>query len=345
MQIAAPLNVGSRAGDADTNASLNLSGLVAPLPQADGSSYTPNMVARIAGYSAELLDRFLDKLGKPVGVPAYKPCNSVGEPYLPNYLGMLGIPIDLVPEFPTHSPVVLLTAASRYDPDLVPKVKKFVQAGGRAIATTGLIEALGEKGFQDIVEVSVGGRRVMATRFSSGRFGGSPAPAEPDLNILLPQIRRLENDNRLVINYETALSGYPLAISSTYGQGTFCVVAIPDDFADLYRLPQNVLNQLRSLLCREMFVRLDAPHHVSLFAYDNHTFIVQNFQPQPVNTRVSLLQSAKLHDLLNGQTITSTQNAESGIGVGGGARGGFGSGGPSFAVPVPAHSFRVFAVE
>jgi hypothetical protein len=345
MQIAVPLNAGNRAGDADTNASLNLSGLVAPLPQADGSSYTPNMVARIAGYSAELLDRFLDKLGKPVGVPAYKPCNSAGEPYLPNYLGMLGIPIDLVPEFPTRSPVVLLTAASRYDPDLVPKVKKFVQAGGRAIATTGLIEALGEKGFQDIVEVSVGGRRVMATRFSSGRFGGSPTPAEPDLNILLPQIRRFENDNRLVINYETALSGYPMAISSTYGQGTFYVVAIPDDFADLYRLPQNVLNQLRSLLCREMFVRLDAPHHVSLFAYDNRTFIVQNFQPQPVNARVSLLQSAKLHDLLSGQTITATQNAEPGSGFGGGARGGLGSGGPSFAVPVPAHSFRVFAAE
>ena len=224
-------------------------------------------------------------------------------------------------------------------------MKQFVQAGGRAIATAGLIEALGEKGFQDIVEVAVGGRRVMATRSSSGRFGGSATPAEPDLNILLPQIRRFENDNRLVINYEPALSGYPMAISSAYGQGTFCVLPIPDDFADLYRLPQNVLNQLRALLCREMFVRLDAPHHVSLFAYDNRTFIVQNFQPQPVNTHVSLLQGATLHDLLSGLTISATANAESGISVGSGARAGLGSGGPSFAVPVPAHSFRVFAAK
>jgi hypothetical protein len=94
-----------------------------------------------------------------------------------------------------------------------------------------------------------------------------------------------------------------------------------------------------------MFVRLEAPHHVSLFAYDNRTFIVQNFQPQPVNTRVSLLRGTRLHDLLGGQTIAATQNAAPGFGFGGGARGGFGGGGPSFAVPVPAHSFRVFAAE
>ena len=100
MQITAPLNTGNRSGDAETNASINFATLTAPIPQPDGSTYTPNMVARIAGYSAELLDRFLSKLGKPIGVATYKPCNSVGEPYLPNYLGMLGVPIDLVPEFP-----------------------------------------------------------------------------------------------------------------------------------------------------------------------------------------------------------------------------------------------------
>ena len=208
MQIAASLNGGNRGGEADTNASLNMAALTAPIPQPDGSTYTPDMVARIAGYSAELLDRFLGKLGEPVGVATYKPCNSVGEPYLPNYLGMIGVPIDLIPEFPTNSPAVFLTAASSYDKDLVAKVKKFVQSGGRAIATTGLIEVLGEKGFQDIAEIQVAGRRVVATRFSGGRGGGTTLASEADLNFVLPQIRRFENDNRLVINFNTALSGY-----------------------------------------------------------------------------------------------------------------------------------------
>jgi hypothetical protein len=340
MQITAGLNAGNQGGAPDTNASLNIANLMAPLPQPDGSTYTPNMVARIAGYSAELLDRFLGKLGQPIGVATYKPCNSVGEAYLPDYLGMIGVPIDLVPEFPTNAPTIFLTAASRLDRDLVAKTKQFVQAGGRVIVTTGLIEALGEKAFQDIAEIQVTGRRVMATRFAGGRGGGAAAASEADLNILLPQIRRFENDNRLSINFNTALSGYPLAVSAVYGQGTFCVLAIPDDFADLYRLPQSVLNQIRALLGRDVFVSLDAPDHVSLFAYDNRTFIVQNFQPQPVRTRVSVVRAARLHDLLTGQTLAGSE------GRGGrGGRGGFGGGGTSFEVAVPAHSFRVFAAE
>ncbi len=342
MQIMAGLNAGNRGGEPDANASLNIAKLRAPIPQPDGSSYSPNMVARIAGYSAELLDRFLGKLAKPIGVATYKPCNSVGEPYLPNYLGMIGVPIDLVPEFPANAPAIFLTAASSYDKDLVPKVKKFVQAGGHVIATTGLIEALGDRGFQDIAEIQVAGRRVIATRFSSGRGGGAATASEPDLNILLPQIRRFENDNRLAINFNTALSGYPMAVSATYGQGTFSVLAIPDDFADLYRLPQSILNQIRTLLGRDVFVSLDAPDHVSLFAYDNHTLIVQNFRPQPVSARVSVLRATRLHDLLSGETLAGSENR-----AGRGGRGGFGGAGAgtSFEVPVPAHSFRVFAAE
>ena len=341
MQIMAGLNTGNRGADADPNASLSLAKLMASIPQPDGSTYTPGMVARIAGCSAELLDRFLGKLGKPLGVATYKPCNSVGEAYLPNYLGMIGIPIDLVPEFPANAPTIFLTAASSYDKDLVAKTKKFVQAGGRVIATTGLIEALGDKGFQDIDEIQVTARRVMATRFSSGRGGGAAPASEPDLNILLPQIRRFENDNRLSINFNTALSGYPMAISSAYGQGTFSVLAIPDDFADLYRLPRSVLNQIRALLGRDVFVSLDAPDHVSLFAYDNRTFIVQNFRPQPVSARVSVVRANRLQDLLTDQTLAGSEDRG-----GRGGRGGFGGGGgTSFEVAVPAHSFRAFAAE
>jgi hypothetical protein len=115
---------------------------------------------------------------------------------------MIGVPIDLVPEFPTNAPAVFLTVASRHDRNLVAKTKKFVQAGGRVIATTGLIEALGEKGFQDIAEIEVTGHRVMAKRFGGGRFGfgggrgndAAGANTEPDLNIALPQMRQFEND-------------------------------------------------------------------------------------------------------------------------------------------------------
>ena len=344
LQIMGHLNQENRVFDPDS--SLGMARLTSPIPQPDGSTYQPDMVARIAGCSAELLDRFLGKLGKPVGLATYKPCNSYGEPYLPNYLGMLGVPIDLVPKFPSTAPAVLLTAAASCDHDLVRKTKKYVQAGGRVIATTGLLEALGERGFQDIAEIRVSGRRLVATHFGGGTSGGAAAANDPDLNILLPQIQRYENDNRLAINFNSALSGYPMAISCLYGKGKFCVLAVPDDFADLYRLPQSVLNQIRFLLDRELFVAVDAPNHVSLFAYDNQTFIVQNFLGQPVSSRVSVARGMRLRDLLSGQSIAASSSSGADPGDGARGSGGFSSGSrPSFEVPVAAHSFRVFAVE
>lgn len=355
QQVMAGLNVGNRAAGQDTNATLNFARLMTPLAQPEGSSYTPNMVGRIAGFSAELLDRFLGQLGQPTGVATYKPANSVGEPYLPNYLGMVGVPIDLVPAFPTNTSTILLTAASSYDPDLVAKVKRHVRTGGRVIATTGLIEALGDKGFQDIAEIQVTGHRVLAKRFGMGRggFGGgrggagaATAPPEPDLNIVLPQMRHFENDAWTSMLFTTAASGYPMAISAGYGQGTFFALAIPDDFADLYRLPQSVLNQLRNLLGRDVFVSLDAPDHVALFAYDNRTFIVQNYQGQAVSPRVRAVRATCLRDLLTGQTIAAAPGGEAGFGGGGwGARGFAGSAGTAFELAIPAHSFRVFKAE
>ena len=356
LQITAGLNTGNRSGDADTNATL--ARLTAPVPQPDGSTYTPDMVARIAGYSAESLDRFLGKLGRPIGVATYKPCNSAGEAYLPDFLGMIGVPIDLVPEFPTNATTLLLTAASAHDKDLVARVKKFVQAGGRVIATTGLMEALGDKGFQDIAEIEVTGHRVMAKRFGSGRggFGGGGRSAdavvtnaEPDVNILMPQMRHYENDTWTGIPFSTADYAYPMAVSASYGRGTFYALAIPDDFADLYRMPQSVLNQIRGLLGHDLFVGLDAPGHVSLFAYDNRTFIVQNFQPQPVTVRVRVVHAASLRDLLSGATVAAAPDGEGSAGDRprfGGGRGNFGgAGGTPFDVAVPGHSFRVFQAE
>ena len=366
QQIMGGLGGGFRGGggrgaadETDTNATL--ANLMAPVPQPDGSSYTPNMVARTAGYSAELLDRFLGKLGKPVGLATYKPCNSVGEAFLPNYLGMVGIPIDLVPEFPTNATTILLTAASRFDPDLVAKTRKFVQAGGRVIATTGLIEALGDHGFQSIAEIEVTGHRVIAKGFGGGRgmgmgmggrgAGAAAAAPEPDLNIVLPQMRQFENDAWQSINFTTAASGYPMVISASYGAGTFCALAIPDDFADLYRLPSSVLNQIRSLLCRDLFASLDAPDHVSLFPYDNRAIIVQNFQARPVTARVSVTRATRLRDLLSDQAVAAAQGGGGGGfgGFGGGFGGGRGNAGgaarTAFEVPVPAHSFRVFQAE
>lgn len=78
-----------------------------------------------------------------VGVPAYKPPNSdpAGDMYLMDFLGMLGIPLVPVYEFPSEAPVIFLAAQAAADPDLYERVQKALARGAHLVLTTNLLLA------------------------------------------------------------------------------------------------------------------------------------------------------------------------------------------------------------
>lgn len=106
--------------------------------QQGGGGDAPTM-ARVAGYALQQVDGFLDKLGKPVGLKSYRPPHATGEDFLHNYLGMIGIPIDLCPDFPADADMLLLTESAKYDPDIVNKIKGQLVAGKSVVITSGLL--------------------------------------------------------------------------------------------------------------------------------------------------------------------------------------------------------------
>ena len=81
----------------------------------------PKPLPAYAGSVFEQVDGFLGKLGKPIGVKSYKPFHSSGEDFLHDYIGMLGIPMEMVPEFPTDAPTVFLTESAKFDPPSSPR--------------------------------------------------------------------------------------------------------------------------------------------------------------------------------------------------------------------------------
>ena len=96
------------------------------------------------------------KLGKPIGIAGYKPYQSTGEDFLQNYLGMIGLPIELYPDFPSEAKTVLLTEQAKFDPDIVSKIKTHLEKGGNVVITSGLLKELQENGQGDVVNSWVG---------------------------------------------------------------------------------------------------------------------------------------------------------------------------------------------
>jgi len=298
-----------------------------------GTLYQPaspveSQAAHIAGEVFAQCDAFLGQLGKPVGVKTYKPFHSSGEDYLPSYLGMIGIPMDIVPEFPADANMVLLTEQAKFDPAIVAKVKKQLSDGKNVVITSGLLKALQGKGIADVVELEYTGQTVAAREFQGFRLSGAN---KADSDILIPQIRYATNDAWEIVSgltSPTKTSGAPILLSAKYSKGLLYVLTIPQAMGDLYSYPPGVLKAIRDVVAKDMFVRLDAPSRVSLFAYDNDTFIVESFREDPVEVHiVADKRITKLRDIVTGAELTGEQQA----------------GGTIFATKLERASYRVFA--
>lgn len=290
---------------------------------------------RAAGLALERIDPILGALGKPVGVASYKPYQSSGEDFLHNYFGTMGVPIELSPRYPDTAKTVLLTEAAAADPAIVGKIKGSLARGADVVVTSGLVQALSGRGFAELAEWAPTGRTVSVGSFVQGFGAGNGTPlvdaAEPR-PVLIPDMRFYTNDSWMLVRAYAGAKGYPMVLMNHYSKGTLYMVTVPENPADLYRLPQPVLTQLRSVLVRHAPVLLDAPAEVALFTYDNGTFVVENYRDTPVTIRVGVTGAAQLREIGGSASLPSM----------GTIAGAMGDSRPAFAVSIPAHSFRAF---
>ena len=307
------------------------------LPAAPGGGAAAGTYASVAGVALAAVEPLLGQLGQPLGLKSYKPTHSTGEDFLPSFLGMVGLPMEIVPEFPVDAPVVLLTEQAAADPAIVDKLTQHLTRGHSVVITSGLLRALQTRGLHHVAEIATTGRVAQVRHYQAGR-GGLIEGREP---ILIPQIAYRTNDSWELVSAIDGDNGWPLLHDADYLDGQFQVLTIPENFADLYELPAPVLNAIRRVVTRHLPVRLEAPAKVSLFVYDNGTFVVTNFRDEPAEVAATFaLERTELVDLLSGAVIPARVREESP-----------GWGKPAVPVmkaagfTVPPHSFRGFRLK
>ena len=330
------LNPRFRAAWQDGSNSWNYDEMTAPI-QKGKETVTPTTMARIADVVLRKTDALVGKLGEPVGIQSYKVFHATGEEFLQNYLGMIGLPMDMYSTFPEGRKIVLLTRQAATDPDLIDKIRKQLQGGGDVFITTGLLQAIPEK-IADICELRCTDYKAIVNDF--GRYGKS------EKDILIPQIQYLTNDSWEVISAGRPLtggvSGWPILHRALYSQGNLYVLAIPDDYGNLYDFPAPVLNEIRRLMSKDLDMHLEGPALVSLFLYDNKTVIVENFNDTPVEVKLAGTGLKNFTDLESGETIAAGTDAPA---AGGFFFGRMGPPEPKATVSIPAHSYRAFRYD
>ena len=336
--LISPIHPGERDAWKDMHSSFDYDQMLASF-HGSGTVSQPTM-ARVAGYSLEQVDQFIGKLGRPIGIMSYKPYQSSGEDFLHNYFGMMGIPVDLYPAFPTDAKVVLLTESARYDPDIVNKIKRQLRAGGTVVITSGLLHALQGKGIEDIVELEYTDHKVSVGEYSGGFGAGTGNQLGNNANpaVLFPEIRFLTNDAWPLIRGLAAGNGFPILLMDRYSKGILFVWTIPENFNDLYVMPSQVVSAIKDYVLGDFPVRLDGPSKVSLFVYDNHTFIVESFMDQEAEITVSTTGAfTTLKDLVTGQVINGQLAAAARL-----QQGLLGAQRLSFKLKLKPHSYQAF---
>jgi hypothetical protein len=278
------------------------------LRQSDGSTRLTSVLSAVAGDAYDKMDSFLGKLGTPYGVASYKPYHSSGEMYLQQYMGMVGIPMDIYPEFPEDRGTILLTEHAKFDPQIVDKIEKHLNANKTVVLTTGLLKALQGKGIEKIVEVEYTGRTVIANRFTFRKvMDDEPAnDYYSPSDIVLPQLAYgLVDTEEIVQAIYKDWSRYPVLLRVRgYDKGKLYILTIPENQSDLYQLPPEVLSQIRRELMQEIPVYLDSPAKICLFAYDNNTFVARSYQNGRVRYKIVVKKpSARLFNLQTGAEL------------------------------------------
>ena len=301
----------------------------------DGKTVTPTTMARFASVTLRQTDALVGQLGRPIGIASYKPYHSSGEEFLQNYLGMIGLPMDMHPQFLTDRQQILRTEQAANDPQVVEKIKLQLKRGGDVIITTGLLKAI-RANLADVCELYCGDLKAIVSDF--GQLG------KAEREFIIPQVKYFTNDAWEVVSAGRPLSGgvsgYPILLRDTYSKGTLFVLTIPDDYGNLYDYPAGVLNVIRRVMSRDVGAYIEGPAKVALFPYDNRTLVVENFNDQAVTLRVVVCSTVpELRNLVTGERYQPQRRADGGMMGYRNRYWDYPSGATVFSIQLAAHSY------
>ncbi len=249
------------------------------------------------------IDSILDKAGNPIGVSTYEPYDADGEDQVLNYIGMCGIPFEPKPYFDDDAPVLFLSETSACDPDIMKKLESYVRKGGNAIVTTGFLKETYGMGIKEMTSVRLTGRYVRGNEYMIDRYNATASAcvkaADPASFEVLSYKTNATWSEVIMLSNEDS---YPVMTEDRYGRGYLYILNLPQDFADLFKLPKEVWRMIAKRFAKGGKVFVGANPKYNLFAYDNDVYGIISYRPMREVTEI----------IIKGDDVKAIEDIETG---------------------------------
>ena len=139
-----------------------------------------------------------------------------------------------------------------------------------------------DKGIKDLTSVRLTHRHVMGNTYMINHQNYTAehyatAPEKVMFQILDYKTNATCSDITLIAGEDN----FPIMTEDNYGRGRFFILNVPENFADLYKLPMEVIRGINKHLSMGQRVYLGAAPKFNLFAYDNNVYGVETYRPMP----------------------------------------------------------------
>lgn len=229
------------------------------------------------------------------GIPFYKPPGGESEEniYLADYLGILGLPILPVADYPAKAKVVFLPVQAAADTNLLAKMKRHWDRGATVVLTPALLRRL-EPAASSLAGVQVG-KNSMASTTSLVRIRNESWALETPLDL---DAAVHAEDSEVCVAAFPQEGSTPLLTRKVVGRGQAMVLNVrtfsEQDFRQagewllapralgLARIPEPLAETLQSHLLLPLEVDFSAPAGIALFLFGRDA-CVYNFRDATVS--------------------------------------------------------------
>jgi hypothetical protein len=239
-------------------------------------------------------DRVAGMLNGPSrGVPMYLPYGSEGEYNIFGYLGMAGIPIAPVGQFPAESQNAIFTRHSLRDPGLADKMLARLRAGHDVFMTWELFCKLGDTEFRNALNLIEPGGSVSSSEFRM-RVGWNDQITKSERPFVFPRVATTTWPYVREVAVVREDNDFGVLLSVKYLNGTLRILNMPENSYDLLRLPAPVLTMIRRSFGGELGVHLAGPGGVAMYLFGTGQYVLYNMNDETVT--VSLRFDGKVSE-------------------------------------------------